>query len=103
MRVIIATCAGLVALSTISAQAAPCLQGKPFQQNSLSPPSCRRQTDAGTDISAPAGRTSGAIGIGAIAFRRCTGIYLAKTWRTSCVCNIIPGKSTVRPAGRPVV
>ena len=29
----------------------------------------------------PLGKISGAAGIGAIAFRRCTGIYLAKTWR----------------------
>ena len=85
MRVIIATCAGLVALSTISAQATPLPQAKPFQQNSLSPLSCQRQTDAGTDIGAPAGRIIGAIGIGVIASRRCTGIYLAKTWPTKLI------------------
>jgi hypothetical protein len=39
--------------------------------------------DAGTDIGAPSGRIIGAIGIGVTAFRRCTGIYLAKTWQTS--------------------
>ena len=59
MRVIIAICAGLIDLSIISAQAA---------------------------TSAPSGGISGAAGIGAIAFRRCTGIYLAKTWRTRFVC-----------------
>jgi hypothetical protein len=46
--------------------------------------------DAGTDIGAPAGKIIGATGIGAIAFLRRGGIYLAKTWRTRCVCCIIP-------------
>ena len=90
MRIIIATCAGLVALSTISAQATPLPLSKPFQHNSLSPLSCQRQTDAGTDIGAAAGKIIGDTGIGAIAFRRPGGIYLAKTWRTRCVSYIIP-------------
>ncbi len=90
MRIIIATCAGLVALSTISARATPLPLSKPFQHNSLSPLSCQRQTDAGTDIGAAAGKIIGDTGIGAIAFRRPGGIYLAKTWRTRCVSYIIP-------------
>jgi len=39
--------------------------------------------DAGMDIGGPNGKIIGATGIGAIAFRRRGGIYLAKTWRTS--------------------
>jgi hypothetical protein len=90
MRVIIVTCAGLVALSTILVQAAPLPPSKAVPTELTISLLCQQQTYAGTGIGAPNGRISGTAGIGAIAFRRRTGIYLAKTWQTRCACYIIP-------------
>ena len=77
MRIkIIATCAGLVAMSSISAQAAPLPQPRPAQPNSSWWPK-----GADTAIGALSGKMSGAIGTGAVASRRRGGIYLASDFR----------------------
>jgi len=82
MRVIIATCAGLVALSTIWAQAAPLPPSKAVPTELTVSPIVPAAHGAGTDHRRTQWQDQwGPLALAAIAFRRCTGIYLAKTWR----------------------
>src|SRR5262245_55554083 len=81
-RIIIAICAGLVALSAISVQAAPLPPEKAGPTKlAVSPPVELAADGADMDLDAPAGKISGAAGIGAVAFRRRGEVYLAANFR----------------------
>jgi hypothetical protein len=92
MRVIIATCVGLVALSTISAQAAPLPPSKAVLTELTVLPIVPAANECGYGYKRTIWYDHWGERIGAIAFRSGTGICLAKKW--------VPPGGTHRDEGR---